>query len=197
MRYVVGIDEVGLGCWAGPVVVAGVVFVLHNDLKRGPVIGLRDSKKLTHPRRMELTDKIKESALYWVIAQSNVNKIDKYGIQACKRACMWKCAVKCLERFPESKVMVDGIDPIQNIANVETIIKGDDKVAAISAASIIAKTHRDLVMIKLAYKYPKYGFERHKGYGSVDHRSALKKFGICEQHRKSYRPIKKLLQKVD
>ena len=190
----IGVDECGLGPIAGPCTVAAVVFLRHRDLKKAPVQGLRDSKKLSHNRRAELEEKIREQALHWVIAQSNSTTIDRHGIAACKRACMRACILRCRERYPEALAIVDGNDPVQGVTNLQMMVKADDKVAAVSAASILAKVFRDRYMVKMAYRYPKYGFERHMGYPTKAHKEALRKFGVCPQHRRSYKPVMQLLE---
>jgi ribonuclease HII len=182
----IGVDEVGLGPIAGPVVVAAVVFP-----KRVPVTGLNDSKKLTDRRRRELAPHILEKALHWAIARSSSKQIDKFGIAVCKRACMTAVAQRCLERFPHATVIVDGVDPIPDV-DCRCIIKADATVPAVSAASIIAKVYRDDYMLELAEKYPRYGFEKHMGYGTQYHRRKLVRHGACPEHRRSYEPVKSM-----
>lgn len=192
-KSVIGIDEVGLGPICGPVVVAAVVFPRWQDLSKSPIPGVRDSKKLSENRRAVMDKEIRKHARHWVIAQSNPKTIDKYGIAECKRACMRACAVRCLALYPKAQVIIDGDDPIHGLPNIRMMVKADDKVAAVGAASIIAKVYRDKYMVKLSYRYPKYGFEKHKGYPTKEHKDALERFGVCPQHRRSYNPIKRLL----
>lgn len=186
----IGVDEVGIGSICGPVVVAAVVFP-----KKVPVAGLRDSKKLTDKRRRELAPRIMEAALHWVIARSSSRQIDKFGIAICKRACMTAVARRCLARFPNAVVIVDGTDPIPKV-DCRCVVKADDMVPAVSAASIIAKVHRDDYMIVLSEKYPLYGFDKHMGYPTTAHLRVLNSRGRCPEHRLSYGPLKKMYGSV-
>jgi len=189
---IIGVDEVGLGPVAGSVVVCAVAFP-----KRPPVIpGLTDSKKLTANRRRSLKPLIEAAAIHWVIAASSSKQIDKFGIARCKRACMKWAALFCIHRVfthHTVDVIVDGIDPIPGV-DCTCIIKADLTVPAVSAASILAKVYRDALMEKAAEKYPRYGFDKHKGYLSPQHRDALSRHGPCPIHRRSYEPIKSMVK---
>jgi ribonuclease HII len=191
MKFIVGVDEVGLGPVAGPVVVAAAA------LRAGhTIVGVTDSKKLTANRRRSLIEPIKEAAVHWVIAQSSVKQIDRFGIARCKQTCMKWAAIFCLHRvfpFGVVDVIVDGIDPIPGV-DCSCIIKADVTVPAVSAASILAKVHRDALMEKAAEKYPRYGFDKHKGYLTAQHRDALSRHGPCPIHRRSYEPIKSMVK---
>lgn len=181
-----GVDEVGRGPLAGPIVAAAVVL----DLKSSNLIlGINDSKKLSKKRREELSDKIKESALEYNIAEIDNTYIDKMGISWCNNE-VFKKAVLGLKRIPDL-VLVDGY-PIKNF-NIENkyFIKGDTKSASISCASIIAKVYRDKLMEKYSSIYKEYGFEKNAGYGTRQHIEAIKKCGPTKIHRMSF--LKKIL----
>jgi len=183
---IAGVDEAGRGPLVGSVVAAAVIL---NPEK--PVSGLADSKKLTEKKREQLAEQIKESVLAWSIASVSAAEIDEINIlQATMKA--MKLAVEGLNIEPE-KVLVDGNRCPDINYPVEAIVKGDDKVQAISAASILAKVERDHQMISLHQQYPEYGFDRHKGYGTKIHVEALKQHGACPQHRRSFSPVRKVL----
>lgn len=181
-----GVDEVGRGPLAGDVVTAAVIL----DPEK-PIQGLADSKKLTEKRRQQLAVEIKEKALCWHIARSSVEEIDHYNILQATMMAMVR-AVDGLDINPEY-VAVDGnrMPPWNYVA--ETVVKGDDKVPAISAASILAKVCRDAEMTAFDRDYPGYGFANHKGYGTKRHMAALKEFGPSPIHRQSFEPIKSML----
>ena len=185
-KLIIGADEVGLGCIAGPAVTAAVV--LPEDKK---FVGLKDSKKMKPGDREWMSVKIKEEALGWVIAGSSSKNIDRYGISACRWFCMAMCANECLRRFPDARVIVDGNVTIPGIPKnlQKAVVKADDKFQAVSAASVIAKVHRDHLMIKLWEKYPYYNWKKNAGYGTKEHLAALRKYGVTPQHRKSYGPV--------
>ena len=188
-RYVAGVDEVGRGCLAGPVVAAAVI--LNPDQ---PIHGLRDSKKLSAHRREELVLEIKEKALAWSVCAVSPKVIDEINIlQATMRA--MKEAVGALTINPDF-VRVDGNRLPRWHWLSEAIVKGDDKVPEISAASIIAKTTRDAYMLKMADVYPHYGFEHNVGYGTADHIEGLNAFGLTPIHRKTFAPVKDMLHAV-
>jgi len=183
---IAGVDEAGRGPLVGSVVAAAVIL---NPEK--PVAGLADSKKLTEKKRELLSEQIKDSVLAWSIASVSADEIDEINIlQATMKA--MKLAVEGLNVEPE-KVLVDGNRCPDINYPVEAIVKGDDKVQAISAASILAKVERDHQMHALHQQYPEYGFDRHKGYGTKVHVEALKQHGACPQHRRSFSPVRKVL----
>lgn len=193
-RLVIGIDEVGIGCIAGPVVAAAVVMREEQVIK-----GVRDSKKVSENRRLDLVYDIDRECLFWVMAQSSSKMIDKYGIRLCNRVCMKWCARIALSRYPDAIVIVDGIDPVLGVPphRQRVIIKADDKFASVGAASIMAKVHRDKYMVHLSTLWPEYLFHNHKGYGTRDHITQLNKYGPCPEHRRSFGPVKKLLRRKD
>ena len=181
-----GVDEVGRGPLAGDVVAAAVIL----DPER-PIAGLRDSKKLTERRREALAQDIREQALAWSIARASVAEIDELNILQASMLAMQR-AVESLSVQPEY-VLVDGNRlPRWHYAS-EPVVKGDDRVPAIAAASILAKVQRDAELIALAERYPGYGFERHKGYPTAAHLKALRTLGVTPVHRRSFAPVKALL----
>ena len=183
---IAGVDEVGRGCLAGPVVAAAVIL----DPNR-PIKGLRDSKKLSAKKRDELAQEIKEKALAWSVAAMGPEVIDKINILQATLEAM-KAAVEKLPVEPDF-VQVDGNKLPKWKWLSEAIVKGDDKVEWISAASIIAKTTRDAYMCKIAKLYPQYGFEHHVGYGTAEHLKALKAYGPTPIHRKTFAPVREVI----
>mgnify|MGYP002590882064 FL=1 len=183
---IAGVDEVGRGCLAGPVVAAAVIL----DPNR-PIKGLRDSKKLSSKKRDELAQEIKEKALAWSVAAMGPEVIDKINILQATLEAM-KAAVEKLPVEPDF-VQVDGNKLPKWKWLSEAVVKGDDKVEWISAASIIAKTTRDGYMCKIAELYPQYGFEHHVGYGTAEHLKALKAYGPTPIHRKTFAPVREVI----
>jgi ribonuclease HII len=182
-----GVDEAGRGPLAGAVFAAAVVL----DPAR-PVHGLADSKQLDADVREELAGRIKECALAWAIASASVEEIDRINILRASLLAMRR-AVEALGMEPE-EVCVDGLYTPQIAFKCSAIVKGDSRVPAISAASILAKTARDAEMTLLDRRYPGYGFAQHKGYCTPEHLAALKEHGPCEIHRRSFEPVMLLLQ---
>jgi ribonuclease HII len=182
-----GVDEVGRGPLAGPVIAAAVILNPES-----PIQGLMDSKKISEKKRNILAIEIREKALAWAIGRAEHDEIDSINILQASLLAM-KRAVESLSIEP-GLVLVDGLHCPDIIYKVEAIIKGDSKIPAISAASIIAKVARDSEMIALDSQYPGYGFSRHKGYPTKMHVDALKKLGISSIHRKSFAPVKQLLE---
>lgn len=184
---IAGVDEVGRGPLAGPVVAAAVI--LDPDK---PIEGLADSKKLTEKRREALVIEIKEKALAWSIARAEVEEIDRINILQASLLAM-KRAVESLQHAPEL-ALIDGNHCPELDCRMEAIIKGDSKEPAISAASILAKVARDTEMAEMEQVYPGYGFAKHKGYPTKQHREAILKLGITPIHRRSYAPVQKMLE---
>ncbi|MFM2065165.1 MAG: hypothetical protein RLZZ584_74 [Pseudomonadota bacterium] len=180
---VAGVDEAGRGPLAGPVVAAAVIL---DDLQ--PITGLDDSKKLSPRRREALYDQIRARALACCIAQASVEEIDRLNILQATLLAMRR-AVEGL-RLKPARVLVDGNRvPVLRIP-AEAIVGGDAKVQAISAASILAKVHRDRLCLALAQAWPAYGFDVHKGYPTAAHLAALNEHGPCPEHRRSYAPVR-------
>ena len=154
--------------------------------------GLTDSKKLSERRRDELAVLIKQQALAWCVAAASVEEIDRLNILHATMLAMRR-AVHGLERLPE-KVWIDGNRVPPDLGcKAEAVIKGDSKIIQISAASVLAKTARDAEMYALAERYPQYGFERHKGYGTAEHLAALQRHGALPEHRRSFAPVREIL----
>lgn len=183
---IAGVDEVGRGPLAGPVIAAAVIL----DPAR-PIDGLKDSKKLSEKRRNELDQVIRGQALAFAIGRAEAEEIDRINILQASLLAM-KRAIEALEEMPD-RVLVDGIHAPLVTMSVETIIKGDSKIAEISAASIIAKVARDREMMQFDEVYPEYGFASHKGYPTRLHLEAIRKHGVLPIHRKSFRPVRENL----
>ena len=180
-----GVDEVGRGCLAGPVVSAAVILKENINLKL-----LKDSKKISFKKRIEIAEHIKLNSTY-AIGLATVEEILNLNILQAALLSM-KRAIDKLSIKPEL-VLIDGNFAPKGLKNFKTIINGDEKIKSISAASIIAKVFRDQLMIKLSKKFHNYAWERNFGYGTKAHMEGLKKFGITSHHRKSFKPIHKML----
>ena len=186
-RIVAGVDEAGRGPLAGDVFAAAVIL----DPAR-PIVGLADSKVLTAARRDALALEIQEKSLSWSIATATVEEIDQINILQATLLAM-KRAVEGLHISPEL-ALVDGNQPPRLLCEVRTVVKGDALIACISAASILAKTARDHDLLRLHMLYPDYGFDLHKGYGTALHMARLKQFGPSVVHRRSFAPVRVLLE---
>jgi ribonuclease HII len=182
-RFVCGVDEAGRGPLAGPVVAAAVIL----DPAR-PIDGLRDSKQLTAARREALAQAIRERALGWAIARASVDEIDRLNILQAALLAMRR-AVAALPVVP-TLARVDGNQAPRLSCGIEMIVGGDASEPCISAASILAKTDRDAVMLRLHHEFPAYGFDRHKGYPTAEHLRLLRQFGPCIAHRRSFAPVR-------
>lgn len=188
--WICGVDEAGRGPLVGSVV-AGAVVLDPNQ----PIMGLRDSKKLSPARREQLYAEIMQKARAWGIGQASPSEIDTLNILQATMLAMRRAIETLSERLGEwpSKALIDGNRcPILPIAS-EAIIKGDAKEPAISAASIIAKVTRDQQMQALHTQYPQYGFNQHMGYPTEAHMQALKQYGPCEEHRRTFSPVRDLI----
>jgi ribonuclease HII len=184
---IAGVDEAGRGPLAGPVVAAAVILDELNPIK-----GLADSKKLTALRREQLYDEIRAKALCCSIALATAEEIDSLNILQATMLAMRR-AVEGLRLRP-NKVLVDGNRLPTLVVLAEAIVKGDDLVPCISAASILAKVYRDRWCAEYHLEYPQYGFDGHKGYGTVGHLAALQEHGACPQHRRSFAPVTKVIK---
>lgn len=181
----IGIDEVGRGCWAGPVVAAAVA--LHK-----PIEGLKDSKLLTRGQREILAKKIKEHST-WRLGWVKASEVDCYGLTLAVGLAMRKA----IEGWPDlanmCEIIIDGnYNFLDDLPQARCMVKADQKVAEVSAASVLAKVARDDYMRQQALIYPDYKFDKHVGYGTALHRQCLEKYGVCELHRKSYKPIRQI-----
>lgn len=183
---IAGVDEVGRGCLAGSVVAAAVIL----DPSK-PIAGLADSKKLTERKREQLSKIIQEQALSWSIAEASVLEIDTLNILQATLLAMQR-AIAGLHIPPDS-VLIDGNQLPYLTIPAQTIVKGDSKVPAISAASIIAKVYRDQLMVDYHRQYPDFSFHLHKSYGTKQHLSEIQQFGFLDIHRKSFNPVKTLI----
>lgn len=190
--FIAGVDEAGRGCCAGPVCAAAVIF---TDRSRIPA-GVNDSKQLTHKQRMELREAIlAEPSALTSVAMVDQDEIDRTDILRATWLAMRR-AVLGLPR-PADFVLVDG-NPVQGLpVPSENIVKGDAKSASIAAASILAKTSRDLFMMEAAKQYPQYKFEVHKGYCTRLHTDLIRKYGPCPLHRKTFEPVRSILNPPD
>ncbi|MFJ9531138.1 ribonuclease HII [Herbaspirillum sp. NPDC101396] len=181
-----GVDEAGRGPLAGPVFAAAVIL----DPVR-PIVGLRDSKKLSESSRDALALEIKDRAIAWAIAECSEDEIDQLNILHASMLAMRR-AVETLKTIPTLALIDGNRCPVMTIRS-EAIVKGDDKVPAISAASILAKTARDAALLVLHAQYPNYAFDQHKGYPTALHLERLRLHGVSPVHRKSYAPVRALL----
>lgn len=186
-EIICGVDEAGRGPLAGPVFAAAVIL----DPAR-PIDGLRDSKKLSEPRRDALADIIRRDALAWSIASCSAAEIDELNILNATLLAMRR-AIEGLS-VPPTLALIDGNRCPPCAVRSEAIVKGDDKVAEISAASILAKTARDAVLQILHQQYPDYAFDRHKGYPTALHLERLQRYGATPEHRRSYAPVRAVLE---
>lgn len=182
-----GVDEAGRGPLAGPVVAAAVIL----DPAR-PIAGLADSKRLTARQRQRLADEIRAKALAWAVAEASVAEIETHNILQTTMLAMRRAVMALMT--PPDEVLVDGDRCPALAMPTRAIVGGDARIAAISAASILAKTHRDAVMRALHALYPAYGFDRHMGYGTPEHLAALARFGPCPAHRKNFAPVRAQLE---
>ena len=184
-----GVDEVGRGCLAGPVFAAAVI--LNNNIN---IKDIKDSKKIPFKKRILLSKYIKKNSIY-AVGSASVKEINKINILNASLLSMQR-ALKKLKHKP-SIACIDGLFAPKNVnMKCKTFIKGDEKITCIAAASIIAKATRDLFMIKLAKKYPKYSWDKNFGYGTIDHLNGLKKYGVSKHHRKKFKPVHKILIKL-
>ena len=189
-KLLAGVDEVGRGPLAGDVVTAAVILDPEN-----PIEGLADSKKLTEKKREKLFVEIQEKALSWAVARCSVEEIDEINILQASLLAMHR-AVDALNIKAEY-VAVDGNRLPKWDYPSQAVVKGDDKVPEIAAASILAKVTRDRELVALEEQYPGYGFAKHKGYPTKQHMQALKDLGITPVHRKSYAPVKAIISEAE
>ncbi|CAE6913337.1 ribonuclease HII [Vibrio sp. B1FLJ16] len=189
-QLIAGADEVGRGPLVGDVVTAAVILDPNN-----PIEGLNDSKKLSEKKRLALLPEIKEKALAWAVGRCSPQEIDELNILQATMVAMQR-AIAGLNVQPEL-VLIDGNRCPDLPMDAQAVVKGDLRVAEISAASIIAKVVRDNEMEELDKLYPQFGFAKHKGYPTKAHFEAIERHGVIEEHRKSFKPVKKVLGIVD
>ena len=184
-RFILGVDEVGRGCLAGPVVAAAVL--LGNEV----IEGLADSKALSEAKRAQMSERIIEECIAYAFGESTVEEIDKINILEATLIAMQRAVSGIV--IVADEVLIDGDRCPDLPYPARAIVKGDASVPEIMAASIIAKHHRDQQMIELDKKHPEYGFAQHKGYGTPEHIEALKKHGPCPAHRTSFAPVREVI----
>ena len=184
-----GVDEVGRGPLAGPVVAAAVILS-----EKGTIRGLNDSKLLQPEERERLDREIRRRAVCCCVAEASVEEIDRFNILRAALLAMRR-AVEGLAQQP-SIVLVDGNQRPELAMPVRTVVGGDARVRAISAASIIAKVHRDRLLTALHEEHPEYGFDGHKGYSTPEHLAALREHGACRHHRRSFAPVREVLDRL-
>ena len=183
---VAGVDEVGRGCLAGPVFAAAVI--LNKKINKKDI---KDSKKIPFKKRLILAEYIRKNSIY-AIGIASVDEINKINILNASLLSMQRALNKL--KLKPSMAYIDGLFAPKDIKiKYRTFIRGDEKITSIAAASIIAKVSRDLFMIKLSKKYPKYNWHKNFGYGTNDHLNGLKKYGVTKHHRKKFRPIHNML----
>jgi ribonuclease HII len=182
----VGIDEVGRGCWAGPLVVGAVILT-------EPIAGLKDSKLLTKARRLSLSKEISKDALAIGLGWVEASEIDKFGLTRATTLAITRALEQIKIAYDE--IIIDGsINYLKSDPRAKAVIKADNIFPEVSAASIIAKVARDDYMAQQALLFPQYGFSDHVGYGTQKHLNSLKQFGIINLHRKSFKPIRLIME---
>ena len=186
-QLIAGVDEVGRGPLIGAVVTAAVIL---DPAK--PIVGLADSKKLSEKRRLQLAEEIREKALCWSLGRAEVAEIDNLNILHATMLAMTR-AVQGLHIRPEWTLIDGNRVPVDLVGAASAVVKGDALVPEISAASILAKVARDAEMQQLHELHPEYNFAAHKGYPTAEHLSAIKKYGILAEHRRSFKPVRDLL----
>ena len=183
---IAGVDEVGRGCLAGPVFAAAVILNKNIDIKN-----IKDSKKISFKKRILLSEYIKKNSIY-AVGIASVTEIDKINILNASLLSMKRALNKL--KFKPSIAYIDGLFAPKNVKiKCKTLIKGDEKIPSIAAASIVAKVARDLFMIELGKKFPKYKWNKNFGYGTSEHLKSLKKYGVTKHHRKKFKPIHNIL----
>jgi len=190
LTLIAGVDEVGRGPLAGPVVAAAVILPADVDLP-----GLRDSKRLSPQVRAALDKQIRRQALALAVREAGPRQIEQQGILTASLRTMAR-AVRDLALVPEM-VLVDGRQPLPLTYPQQPVIKGDDRCPSIAAASVVAKVHRDRLMEDLHCRYPQYNFARHKGYPTAEHLEALRCWGPCVLHRRTFRGVREWLEKEE
>lgn len=200
VEYIIGIDEVGLGAWAGPLVVAGVVMPRawgHPDVKDSKAYNATKKLSAHERRRKVLYSCIKPAEKFSLVRSISSEEVDKMGVSVVLDGAIREIAKKCYGLHLESLVVVDGAwEPGPDFLPPDHLIvtpKADSIIPAVSAASVLAKVTRDTMMIELHQTYPQYGFDKHVGYGTPEHKKAIEAHGLCPAHRRSYRPIQEVV----
>lgn len=190
IKYIGGVDEVGRGPLNGPVVTACVVLPKDFVLE-----GLTDSKKLSEKKRNEFYEYIKNHAIAYAIGECSPEEIDEFNIYKATKIAMKRAISKVQKQIPLEHVLIDAM-PLELDIETTSIIKGDAKSISIAAASVMAKVTRDAMMYELDKKYPEYGYKNHKGYPTKKHIEAIHKYGLIDGYRKTYGPVKEILEKT-
>ncbi len=190
IKYIGGVDEVGRGPLNGPVVTACVVLPKDFVLE-----GLTDSKKLSEKKRNEFYEYIKNHAIAYAIGECSPEEIDEFNIYEATKIAMKRAISKVQKQVPLQHVLIDAM-PLELDIETTSIIKGDAKSISIAAASVMAKVTRDAMMYELDKKYPEYGYKNHKGYPTKKHIEAIHKYGLIDGYRKTYGPVKEILEKT-
>ncbi|MCC7380414.1 MAG: ribonuclease HII [Deltaproteobacteria bacterium] len=189
--HIGGLDEVGAGPWAGPLMAACVVL---DPTRLDPLLGVDDSKRLSAAQRETLSSRIRENATAWAIAEVSVEEIDRLNIRVAAILGMERALASVVAALGDvHALLVDAHTLPSATMPQRAIIKGDATSLSIAAASIVAKVERDAMMTRLSEVYPGYGFERHKGYGTAEHRGAIDRLGPTPLHRRSFAPVRALL----
>jgi ribonuclease HII len=191
LRQVAGLDEAGRGAWAGPVAAAAVILPFNNPDLLKCLSGVRDSKQMAAGQRFLWAECIREEAAAFGVGLASHEEIDRVGILRATRLAMGR-ALEQLQITPDY-LLLDAVLLRDRETGQTALVKGDNLSLTIAAASVLAKTARDKIMIEMEKDYPGYGFLRHKGYGTAFHRQALLEKGVCEIHRRSFRPVKECL----
>lgn len=182
----IGVDEVGRGCWAGPVVAGAVMF------GRRYMTGIKDSKRLTREQRVELDQRIRSIAIAVGVGWALPEEVDEFGLTHATSLAMRRAVAEITKPYKE--IVIDGnLNHLKDNPKARTMVKADGILACVGAASIIAKVARDNYMIKAAEQFPGYAFDNHVGYGTPAHQAALRKLGVCELHRRRFKPIAEFL----
>ncbi|HEY9075481.1 MAG TPA: ribonuclease HII [Anaerolineaceae bacterium] len=189
--HLAGLDEAGRGCWAGPVA-AGAVILPADPQILTRLSGVRDSKQMTSRQRTSWAVIIRDTALAWATASASAQEIDAHGILPATRLAMQR-AIESLN-FPVQHLLIDALRLPQVELPQSNLIKGDARCLSIAAASVLAKTWRDEYMCNADQEFPGYEFSHHKGYGTAVHRQALQTLGVCSLHRRSFAPVRALLE---
>ena len=190
IKYIGGVDEVGRGPLNGPVVTACVVLPKDFVLE-----GLTDSKKLSEKKRNEFYEYIKNHAIAYAIGECSPEEIDEFNIYEATKIAMKRAISKVQKQVPLQHVLIDAM-PLELDIETTSIIKGDAKSISIAAASVMAKVTRDAMMYELDKKYPEYGYKNHKGYPTKKHIEAIHKYGLIDGYRKTYGPVKEIIEKT-
>ncbi len=188
---IIGIDEVGRGSWAGPLVMGAAVL----DDQKSKIEGLTDSKKLTKRQREKLAIVIKQQAVWWGLGWVEVAEINQIGLSQALRLAARRSIADLPEELSNTQIIIDGTIDFLDDHRVSTLKKADLLVPSVSAAAILAKVSRDEFMVKLSAEeaYCQFGFERHVGYGTKLHRQAIDKYGLCDQHRTCFKPMSEMI----